>query len=257
MAPPAAMGFDTRRVLSRLFGALGRNLVQFLLLAALLTGLPTAATSAIELFQDPADDAFGSGLVLAPAAWLIGAMAGAVLQGAVIHGTVCDLSGRKAHFAACLAAGVRFSAPLFGIGLVVAVGSGLGCLILIVPGVLMALAWSVAAPVAVVERAGVFGALRRSRELTRNRRRAIFALALMAAAGVILQATTNAVISGGCWRGDPAGCAMHRLFIQAVANLIAQSANTLVGSAGVASLYFELRRDKEAVGTEQIAAVFN
>jgi len=247
-----------RQVLSRAFGALGRNFRQFLLLAVLLIGLPTVATCAMEFFQDPADDAFGTSLVFAAVAWLIGAMASTVLQGAVIHGTVCDLAGRKANFAECLTAGVRFSLPLIGIGFIAAVACFLGLLIFIVPGVLIALAWSVAAPVAIVERAGVFGALRRSKELTRNRRAAIFALAIIPAVGLVLQLTGDAAISGACSTGDPAGCEIDRVFVlQAGANFIAQSANVLIGSAGLACVYLELRRIKGEFGAEQIATVSN
>ena len=47
-ALPAA-GFDIGRVISRLFGVVSRNFVAFLLLSILLVGLPTAATSFLQL----------------------------------------------------------------------------------------------------------------------------------------------------------------------------------------------------------------
>ena len=49
----------------------------------------------------------------------------------------------------------------------------------LVPGLMMAVAWIVAAPALVVERTGVFGAFSRSAQLTRGRRWVLFALGVI------------------------------------------------------------------------------
>lgn len=269
-AIPTTTGFDIGRVISRLFGVLGRNFLTFLLLALLLVGLPTAASSLLQLVSlFPAfanSGAVGStgfnpvAFAFLPVSWLIGAMANAVLQGAVIHGTVSDLSGRKVTFGEALNTGLRFFLPLVGIGLIAAVCCFFGYLVFIVPGVLLALAWSVATPVAVAERTGVFGAFTRSADLTRNHRGAIFGLALIAIViGFIFQGIATALVAGGALSidGPNSSGVMSVVIIQAVTNLIAQTANALIGSAGVASVYYELRYVKEGVGAAQLAAVFD
>jgi hypothetical protein len=269
-AIPTATGFDIGRVISRLFSVLGRNFAAFLMLALLLVGLPTAASSLLQLIgmlpafaNSGAADPTGFNAVafaFLPVTWLIGAMANAVLQGAVIHGTVSDLSGRRVTFAEALGTGLRFFLPLVGVGLIAAVCCFFGYLVFIVPGVLLALAWSVAAPVAVTERTGVFGAFTRSSDLTRNHRGAIFALAIIAiVVGLIFQGTATVLVTGGALSigGANSGAIVNVVIVQAVTNLVAQTANALIGSAGVASVYYELRYVKEGVGAEQLAAVFD
>jgi|SRR5579872_306156 len=273
-AIPTSTGFDIGRVISRLFGVLGRNFLTFLLLALLLVGLPTAASSLLQLVglfpafaNAGAVDSTGFSPVafaFLPVSWLIGAMANAVLQGAVIYGTVSDLSGRKVTFGEALNTGLRFFLPLIGVGLIAAVCCFFGYLVFIVPGVLLALAWSVATPVAVTERTGVFGAFTRSADLTRNHRGAIFGLALISIViGFIFQGIATALVAGGVLSvggpggGPGAGGVMSVAIIQAVTNLIAQTANALIGSAGVASVYYELRYVKEGVGAAELAAVFD
>ncbi|MEJ0066682.1 MAG: hypothetical protein WDM85_15755 [Caulobacteraceae bacterium] len=269
-AIPTATGFDIGRVISRLFGVLGRNFVAFLMLALLLVGLPTAASSLLQLIGTfPAFANSGAGadptgfnavaFAFLPVSWLIGAMANAVLQGAVIHGTVSDLSGRRVTFGEALNTGLRFFLPLVGVGLIAAVCCFFGYLVFVVPGVLLALAWSVAAPVAVTERAGVFGAFARSAELTRNHRGAIFGLAIIAiVVGLIFQGTATALVALGALPiGASGGALLNVVIIQAVTNLIASTANSLIGSAGVASVYYELRYVKEGIGAQELASVFD
>jgi hypothetical protein len=270
-AVPTATGFDIGRVISRLFGVLGRNFAAFLMLALLLVGLPTAASSLLQLIgmlpafanSGAAADPTGFNAVafaFLPVSWLVGAMANAVLQGAVIHGAVSDLSGRKVTFGEALGTGLRFFLPLVGVGLIAAVCCFFGYLVFLVPGVLLALAWSVAAPVAVAERTGVFGAFARSADLTRGHRGAIFALAIIAIViGLIFQGIATALVAVGAVSISSAGGPglLNVVIVQAVTNLIAQTANALIGSAGVASVYYELRYVKEGVGAQELASVFD
>jgi hypothetical protein len=58
--------------------------------------------------------------------------------------------------------------PLIGAGLLVAIGAGVGLLLLVAPGLYLFTIWAVTAPVIMVERRGVFNALGRSRQLVRG-----------------------------------------------------------------------------------------
>jgi MFS family permease len=272
-AMPPATGFDIGRVISRLFGVVQRNFAAFLLLSVLLVGLPTAAASFLRLMLiAPAfsnatvsnDLALSFAPLLFLASSLIAVVANAVLQGAVIYATVSDLSGRKVSFGEALSSGLHFFLPLIGVGLIAGVCCFFGFLIFIVPGVLLALAWSVATPAMVIERTGVFGAFSRSAELTRNHRGAIFALAILAIIfGAIIQALVGGVMLAGGFtmvsgNPNPAGGALFSFAIlQSIATLVAQTVSAMIGSAGVASVYYELRYVKEGVGAEQLAAVFD
>jgi hypothetical protein len=270
-AIPTPAGFDIGRVLQRLFEVLSRNFATFLLLSLLLVGLPTATVGVLQiLVEAPTLATPGSaaepnyaGFIAVPFVWLIGAAANAVLQGAVIHGAVSDLSGRKATFGEALGTGLRNLLPLIAVGLISAVCIFFGVLVFIVPGVLLALAWSVATPALVVERTGVFGAYGRSVELTRDCRIYIFALAIIfAVISFILQMVGGAVIGIGslglmaAGNGGSGGL-IGVMVASTLASLVTQTFSALIGSAGIASVYYELRYVKEGVGAQQLAAVFD
>jgi hypothetical protein len=276
LAPAAS--FDIGRVISRLFGVLGRNLASFLALSVLLVGIPTALLTTMQLSvlapfigATPGDPTAVFSHLFSPlnvglfvATLVVTVAANAVLQGAVIHGAVSDLAGRRATFGESLGVGMRFFLPLMGIGILAALGYFCGLLVLVVPGVLLALAWSVAAPAEVMERTGVFGAFGRSIELTRNHRGAIFGLAIiLIVVQFVIQIVTQGVIGAGMGAralapgvGGTAGVQGY-LVAQSVVALVSRTIGGVIGAAGTASVYYELRQVKEGVGAEQLASVFD
>jgi hypothetical protein len=274
-----SLNSDIGRVMSRLAGMIARNLVLFGSLALLLVGLPGAvlAIAQVSMMSDmfnlqgaAAPEAAFANLFsplrigLGVAAALIGIIGNAALQGAVIHGSVSDLSGKRATFGECLSTGLRFFWPLFCIGLIVAICCFFGYLVFVVPGVLLGLAWCMAAPAEVIERTGIFASLSRSADLTRNHRAAIFGLIIIFFASVfVVQLVINAVdtigfgVSGGMnFTGPSAG--MSTFFaVQSAVAVILQVVISSLASAGLAATYFELRQAKEGVGVDQLAAVFD
>jgi hypothetical protein len=273
------MNFDIGRVISRLAGAVGRNVVLFGSLAALLVGLPGAVLAIAQIslmgdmfnLQGSADPnaAFANlfsplRISLAVAAALIGIIGNAALQGAVIHGSVSDLSGKKATFGECLTTGLRYFLPLFCIGLIVAICCFFGYLVFVVPGVLLGLAWSMAAPAEVIERTGIFASLSRSADLTRNHRGAIFGLIIIFFASVfVVQLVINAVdtmvlgFSGAMTTRTGLPDMRNFIVIQSVVAVVLQVVISSLSAAGLAAIYFELRQAKEGVGVDQLAAVFD
>src|SRR5581483_2134636 len=73
-------------------------------------------------------------VAIVAAAWLASVVGNAVLQGAVIHATLSDLSGRRPTFGECLGTGFRFLLPLVAIGIIFAICVFFGLLIFFVPG---------------------------------------------------------------------------------------------------------------------------
>ncbi|MFI4936446.1 MAG: hypothetical protein ACHP7N_17695 [Caulobacterales bacterium] len=258
--------FDIGRVLQRLFGVLGRNFIEFLMLSMLLVGAPTVVLGLVQLSYfarliAPLGPAIlPLGLATGLIAIVVSVSANAVLQGAVIHGTVSDLAGKRATFGECVGTGLRYLLPLVGIGIVSSIGVGIGVVLLIVPGVLLALAWCVAAPVQVIERRGVFGAFDRSAELTRNHRGSIFGLMVIY---FVVQLVLTSVVTGALLGSAfsltnlAARDSDTQSIVVTISNFIVQTATGLIGAAGVASVYYELRQIKEGVGAEQLAAVFD
>ncbi|HEY1753437.1 MAG TPA: hypothetical protein VGG29_19425 [Caulobacteraceae bacterium] len=269
-AIPMPAAFSMGTVISRLFAVLGRNLTTLLLLSVLLVGAPTAVVSFAQLgvFSANALNFFAPvRLGLGALGFLISIVCNAVLQAAVIHATVGDLAGRKVSFGESLGVGFRFFLPLIGISIIAWVGCTLGFILFIVPGVLLALAWCVAAPAAVMEGVGVFGALGRSLDLTRNHRGAIFGLMLayIVVTWIVQMvlgsiAAVSVASSAGAMRAAPGQLPQGFQTLMWVQTGFALVINTLlasVSSVGIASIYFELRQSKEGIGVEQLASVFD
>lgn len=68
--------------------------------------------------------------------------------------------------------------PLVGVALLTGLGVGLGLLLLVVPGIVFAVRWSLAVPVVMLEHASPRAAMRRSRELVRGHGWAVFRILL-------------------------------------------------------------------------------
>ncbi len=248
--------FDVGRVLSRMFGAIGRNALVFGLLAGVLMGLPQFMIGAAQKLVLGGKITTG----LESATLLISGGGGGllllifypVLQGALMHGVVADLNGRRPGFGECITTGLRFFFPVIGITVLLVIALMFGLVLFIIPGVLMFLAWSVALPAEVIERTGVFGAFSRSRALTRNHRGAIFGLyVLLTIFSWLLSVALIAVSFGST------GTLGKVSWAGIILSALVQAIQTLLGAAGSASIYYELRSIKEGVGPEQLAAVFD
>lgn len=73
--------------------------------------------------------------------------------------------GGKPSVATSLQISLRLILPLIGLGILAGLGVVAGTFLLIVPGVILALMWSVAVPARVMEPIGVFDAFKRSAAL--------------------------------------------------------------------------------------------
>jgi hypothetical protein len=144
---------------------------------------------------------------------------------------------------------------MFLIGLLMVLGIFAGTLLLIVPGMILVMMWSVAIPACVVERTGVFGAFSRSRELTRGHRWAIFGLYIAFILFMIVISMVFAALSGASMFGEsPAGTAS---LAQIGGYVVSTMITSIIGSAFIASMYYELRQIKEGIGPEALASVFD
>jgi hypothetical protein len=246
---------DIGRVIQQLFAVLSRNLVTFTVLALILTGIPSIAVSLL------APQATGSNMSATGLAWLastglISMVAGLVLQGALIYGTINDLNSRPFSITDGLAVGLRNFPGLLAVGIIYGLAVFFGCLLLVVPGVMVAVAWIAAVPVLIAERLGVFSTFGRSAELTRGNRWRIFGLMLLYIAVYLLIGAVIAVAGGVASftaQAVPGAVTVQHVIIEVITNVL----SALVGATGGAVLYVELRRVREGVGHEALAAIFD
>ncbi len=245
--------FDLGRVIQRTFQVIGRNFATFGIAAVILAGIPAFIS------------AFGQGSALtngepgALAAILIGgalSLVGTyVLQAAIVYGTVNTFNGRTVSLGAAMGVGFRHFLPLLGLAILVGLCIGLGTILLIVPGLIIAVLWCVAAPALVVEKRSIFSSLQRSRDLTRGYRWPIFGLIVIyfIVYMIIFSAIGALGVATGGTFVDGSGVLAFNLIVTPLSTIVV----SIIGSAGVAAIYYELRTAKEGVGAEQMASVFD
>lgn len=240
---------DIGRVIGDTFKVLGRNFVPFAVLSGLFVGLPSVLMLVLQPFAADAQNLrFGPGLFFG---WLVALVTGAILQGALVYGTVQDLNGRRAGVGDILATGLRSFLPVIGVSILFAIALVVGFILLIVPGIMIACAWCVAVPAVVADRTGVFDAFRRSAELTRGNRWRIFGLMVIWIVAVML-------LSGivGALGGTVSATGGEATPVAIVVNFIYATLSGLVGAAGTAVLYVELRRARDGLGPEWLSEIF-
>ena len=252
------------RVISQTFGVIGRNFVAFFLLALVLSGLPTAVISYFQagiIGDQAASGTFNPSFISASVLGLLAAVVTAsILQGALVYGTVQDLNGVRPKVGECLATGLRAFLPLLIVSILFGLAIGFGMILLIVPGIMIACAWCVAVPALVADRTTITGAFGRAAELTRGNRWRIFGLflvilAMLIGLGLVVGLVSAAVIVPMALAGaSPEALAASAMMIPI--NAISNALTSLLGSAGVAVLYVELRRAREGVGADWLSKVF-
>jgi hypothetical protein len=174
---------------------------------------------------------------LAIIALLLSLVAGTLFTGMVVE-LVSDIQdGRRDHSPGEL---LRSATPVLGplilVGIVAGIGILIGFLLIIVPGLILITIWSVAAPVVVLERPGVFPALGRSRELVSGNGWQVFGVIFVLFFLVLF------VSSGIEIAADSAGTAAGL-----IARVIVGVLTGPFSALAAAVLYFELLRTKKAV----------
>jgi hypothetical protein len=237
---------DIMRVVQATFQGLGANL--WLIPLALATQAPSAVVDFVMELQGATTSPLGN-----PLSNILSGLGGCVLQGALIASVSAKLEGRGPSIPEAIGVAQRKFLPLLGQSIVSGVGLVLAFLLFIVPGVILATAWSVCAPALVLEKLGMVAALRRSAQLTQGRRWRIFLLLLLVLAAMFLMAVLLGIVVVVSVlvfpRGEAAGIAITGLLISAV--------TYLVGGAGSTALYHELRFLKDGVGLADPGAVFD
>jgi hypothetical protein len=248
---------DLGRVIQETFSVLGRNFITFAVLAVVLTGLPTMLVGFLQ--GEPAaittTEAFGTRFLTSAIGGVVAALTGLILQGTIIYGTVSDLNGKPASVTDSLRVGLYAFLPLLLLGIMIGLACMVGFMLLIVPGVMLAIAWCVAIPAYVVERPNLMDTFGRSADLTRGNRWTIFGLFVLYVIVVLIIEMVLMGLFGGLVRAILSGGST--LAIRVIVAPLINVANALVGATGAAVLYVELRRVRDGVGPAGLAAIFD
>ena len=177
---------------------------------------------------------------------LVGWLCPVLLHAAFAYGVVRHLRGGHAGFSESLAQFARRLVPVLGVMVIVAIATGIGFLLLVVPGVWLTVVLWVSLPAVVVERSRL-GAIQRSAELTRGFRGPIFGLVL------ILWVADFVVLSVSDW--IVSAVVSHALLAWCVIKFVAVVTAGIYATA-VSVTYHDLRVLKDGVDTRSVSNVF-
>ena len=250
-AEPGSVQFSIGRVIGDSFGVYARNFVSFTALALviglvslffqLLIFVPMMVSGA----QDPTQ--MNWGLVFLGS--VIPMIVNALTQATIIYGTFQDLRGQRASIGDCIARGLGSIVPVIIGSILLALGVGVGFMLIIVPGLILIVMWWVYIPAIVVESKGIIGAFGRSRELTRGRRWHVFGLIMLV--GIVVLIITFVI---GKVLQDATGQVST---VGSIVQYAVLSVLTAFNSVLVAVGYYYLRAEKEGTDVNAIASIFD
>jgi hypothetical protein len=219
---------DTARVFERIF-EIYRDQFTLLIPAAVILFLPVAILNGLVLA--------GGGALAALGATAIALIASFWYQGMVVEAVVDILDGRRDHTLGSLFSSVSpFIWTLVGAGILATIIIVIGFILIIVPGLIALTFLAVVAPAVVIDRAGVTGALSRSRDLVRGNAWRVFGvIVVLFLITAVITSILNAV--GGSASDDSfAGFA--------IADLIGRALLAPLSAIAATVMYVELRRVK-------------
>lgn len=150
-----------------------------------------------------------------------------------------------------IAGGLRYFLPMFALTLLWTIGTTIGFMLLVVPGLMLITAWSVSAPALVAENTGVFGAFSRSQALTKGIRWNVFGALIVFA--IIFYVIVFAVQGLGGGSMAIYSASMTTAFIIALATSILTS---LFIPSFLAALYVETVNANGGGRQSELAEIF-
>jgi MFS family permease len=243
-APFAEGDFRVGRILNRTSSVLSRNFLPFFIVTA-IANLPGPLI--VKISTDRAVDAALQNVGIVMLALVLTVMLNGLCQAIVLYGAFQDMRGRRVNLVESLQVGLHRFFSVIVLLFVSYFVIGLAFLLLLVPGFVLLSMWFVATPICVVETLGPIRSLRRSSQLTKGHRWAIFGLILLVA---VLGSIVVSIIDYGL---EAAAGPMLSLIGGAILNGVWGAFNAIA----VVVTYHDLRVAKEGTSIEQIAAVFD
>lgn len=253
MMPAAPSSLRVGDAIYRTFGVLSEDAVKFFALAAIalspylvltLLGITTMQSWGVAR-PTPAMLATGAGIAaVVGILWMALSLLG---QAASLYGAVQRMRGQEFTIGESLGRGLARFFPIMGMLICQIVGLMVGFVLLVIPGLIFMLMWSVALPVCVIERLGPIASLQRSGYLTKGNRWRILGIFLLVGVG-------NAIVR---WMVQ---LILHAVAGQTVAILgvfVWQVAAQAFTSILVAVIYHDLRVAREGIDIDRIAVVFD
>jgi hypothetical protein len=227
------------------FRVYARNFIAFTLITAvlyipLIAWMLHASSSRIETLNDALKQlAVVGGLSL---------FLNSFVTATLTFGVVKDLQGQRASIGACISTGFKRMLPALGVGLLAGLAMVGGFVLLLIPGFIVMCMLYVSTPASVIEKPGVLGALRRSRDLTSGHKGGVFGILFMLW-----------LIGWGISKIEAAAFTPTSVEDFRLSMYITMGIQVILGtlsSVVAAVAYYALRAEKEGTSANELAAVF-
>lgn len=251
-------GMTIGGVMGHAFAAIGQAPLLFFGASFALVGLPAALLATVMAASPAAvrDEAAIQRLMLPMVGgWLV-VWIGLYMtaQAFLFRVAIAQIEGRPVPVGEHVRAALGAVLPLIGLAILLTLAVWVGTILFVIPGIMLALMWSVAAPALVAERTGVFAAFGRSRYLTGGARWRIFGLVVLVFA-IYFIASALVGLASGAMRGL-AGAAAGPSVGYTIVSVLLQTAIVAVWTAIQGALFVELRNWKDGPATAQLADIF-
>jgi hypothetical protein len=230
--------FLANTLLAGTLKVLGANFVPFFLLVAGILSPVIAIT--IKVARGVPAEMIGWNLL----AVFLSLVLTQIASAALIYGVFEHLRGSPAPVGAILSKGLRKAPVALATGILFSLAVGFGMLLCIVPGLYLAVIYSVAVPAAVIEGNGVFAALNRSKALTVGHGWTLIGSYL------VLWVVMMIFNFGGMF------ALMSVPVASAVWQAVAQTVSAMIQATFVGVAYYQLRASQEDLDLASIAKVF-
>lgn len=244
--------FKFGRVFSRGFASFGQTFVPALLLVLLFEAGPGVASILVYgdlvvsgRWFDLTATEISNMIAVSILLWFFGAAA----QTGLIYLAQGAQQRRASTFGEGLSTGLRLFLPILGLGFLIKLGVILGLFLLIVPGLILMVMWSVALPVRIHGGPGVIAAMRESSELTKGVRWQVFAYLLVI--GVAFGLLSRVPLAVAAWTPQE-----HLKVALGITQALISGLTTLIGTFGAASLHHELKWGDRDPHEDAAAEVF-
>lgn len=133
-------------------------------------------------------------LGLSLASIVVATVASLLVQASAVHVLAAEYEDREVAWSTALGRGLRRAVPVVTVGILLALGAGIGAMALLIPGVWLWTSWYVAVPALVLERTTPVAALTRSFRLVRQHFWPVLGVALLATAVAALASYTAGTV---------------------------------------------------------------
>lgn len=239
--------FGIGNVLGTGFRVWIKNFIPFTLIAMLICS-PVLIWAVVSVQGELTDEKMAGAIRALQYGGGLMALLNILVSAALTYGVVMELQGQRASIGACITTGLMRFFPVLGVAILSALCVVGGFILLIIPGFIVYCMLYISPQCAVLERPGVTGALKRSRELTQGHKLEIFGLLfILFICNLGLQKVVEAVMLSG----------RESIPRYVYAYLAEQMIVTSISAVMASVAYYLLRAEKEGTSAEELAKIFD